>query len=163
PGDGQSAGRTRQFRHLHAEAELVALAVRAREGWRQWEERFERTLVGDEGALRAGANVDELERLRAAGVPAEAVDSDTASGLFPIAAPLHSMLLFDPRAGAIRASETIETLAGALGARLRRSDVTAVALAPGGSVQLETTEGPHRCEHCIVCAGAGTDRLVRPL
>ncbi|MEO6859000.1 MAG: FAD-dependent oxidoreductase [Solirubrobacteraceae bacterium] len=33
PGQGQSARRTRQFRHLHATPELIGLAVRARQGW----------------------------------------------------------------------------------------------------------------------------------
>ena len=51
PGQGQSAGRTRQFRHLHADPALIELAISAREGWRRWEERFERTLLGTDPAL----------------------------------------------------------------------------------------------------------------
>ena len=163
PGHGQSAGRTRQFRHLHADAELVELAVRAGEGWRQWEARFERILLGREGALRAGASIDELGRLRAAGVPAEVLGPRAAADLFPIAV-LDGTLLFDPWAGAIRAADTIEVLAAALGSRVRRVEVSAVAVEEGGeSVRLQTTAGVHATARCVVCAGAGTDRLVRPL
>jgi sarcosine oxidase len=164
PGDGQSAGRTRQFRHLHADAELVELAVRARKGWRRWEAVFERTLVGDEGALRAGASGEELDRLRHAGVPAVAVDPEATAELFPVAARFDGMWLFDPAAGAIRAAETIDALAGALGSRLRRAEVDRLTIDPAGeSVQLQTTDGTHLTGCCVVCAGAGTDRLVRPL
>ena len=164
PGQGQSAGRTRQFRHLHADPELVELAVRSRAGWRRWEERFGRTLLGSEGALRAGASADELERLRAAGVPAAEVDAGSAADRFPIAHRLVGTFLWDPRAGAIRAADTIETLGGALGSRLRQADVSSIAIDPDGeSVRLETTAGVHRSARCVVCAGAGTDRLVRPL
>jgi sarcosine oxidase len=164
PRRGQSAGRTRQFRHLHADPELVELAVRSREGWRRWEERFGRTLLGSEGALRVGARDAELERMCAAGVPAVAIDAHSATDRFPIAHGLDGMLMWDPHAGAIRAADTIETLAGALGSRLRQAEVSSIAIDPDGeSVRLETTAGVHRSARCVVCAGAGTDRLVRPL
>jgi sarcosine oxidase len=162
PGSGQSAGRTRQFRHLHADPELIALAVAARERWLQWEERFGRTLLGDEGALRVGATADELEALRAARIPAVEVDRFQARDLFAIAQLPDGMLLFDPRAGAIRAHDTVLALTAHIGTALRRADVNSIAL-EGDSVRLETSDGVHHSGRCVVCAGAGTDRLVRPL
>jgi sarcosine oxidase len=162
PGEGQSAGRTRQFRHLHADPELIALAVQAREGWLQWGDRFGRDLLGDEGALRVGATRGELGALRAAGVPAVAVDRDEARELFPIAALPDGMTLFDPRAGAIRAHETVVALAAYLDGALRRTDVSSITL-EGDSVALETPQGVHRSGRCVICAGPGTDGLVRPL
>ena len=54
PGSGQSAGRTRIFRHAHADRALVAFAVEARRGWTAWEERFGRTLLGTDGVLVLG-------------------------------------------------------------------------------------------------------------
>lgn len=162
PGEGQSAGRTRQFRHLHADPELIALAVRAREQWLEWEERFRRTLLGHEGALRAGATHEELEALRAARVPATEVDRYEARDLFAIAELPDGMLLFDPRAGAIRAHETAAALVAHLGSALRRADVSSIAV-EGDSVALQTSEGVHHSGRCVVCAGAGTDGLVRPL
>jgi glycine/D-amino acid oxidase-like deaminating enzyme len=162
PGEGQSAGRTRQFRHLHADPELIARAVQAREGWLEWEERFGRTLLGNEGALRVGATQHELEALHAAGVPAVEVDRCQARDLFAIAALPDAMLLFDPRAGAILAHETSATLAGHIGAALRREAVNSIAV-DGDSVALETSDGVHHSARCVVCAGAGTDSLVRPV
>jgi sarcosine oxidase len=164
PGQGQSAGRTRQFRHLHREPELIELAVRAREGWLRWERRFGRTLLGQEGALRAGAEPVELDALRAAGVPAVALDADAARRRFPIAGDLAGMLLWDPLAGAIRGAEAAAALADRLGAALHRGDVSSIIVRPDGdSVEVRTGYGVHMAERCVVCAGAGTDRLVRPL
>lgn len=164
PGQGQSAGRTRQFRHLHGSAELIELAVRARQGWLDWEMRFGHTLLGSEGALRAGGEPDELYALRAAGVPAVALDPESARALLPVAALPAADLLWDPLAGAIRASGTVAALADFIGPRMSRAEVSSIAIhADGESVDVLTASGVHRSARCLVCAGAGTDRLVRPL
>jgi sarcosine oxidase len=164
PGDGQSAGRTRQFRHLHQAPELIELAVHARDGWRQWEQRFGRALLGSEGALRAGAERVEAEALLAAGVPALALNPGAARERFPLAGELSGMLLWDPLAGAIRAADAVAALTGRIGSALRRTEASAIALEPGGeSVTVQTSSGVHRSARCMVCAGAGTDRLVRPV
>jgi len=168
PGDGQSAGRTRQFRHLHREPELIELAVQARRGWLRWEERFGRQLLGREGAFRVGAERAELEALRAAGVPAEELDPDQAAGRFPIRGLFEARdgqrVLWDPLAGAIRAQDTIGVLAGGLGPVLMARRVDSIHIEPGEeSVTIRTDQGVHHCARCVVCAGAGTDRLVRGL
>jgi glycine/D-amino acid oxidase-like deaminating enzyme len=166
PGDGQSAGRTRQFRHLHHDSALIELAVRARAGWLRWEERFGRTLLGPEGALRAGAEPLELDALWAAAVPAVELDEQDAADRFPIAKlrQTEGMIMWDPLAGAIRAAETISTLAEYLGESLQRAEVHSIAIEPsGGSVTLQTSGGVHHSARCVICAGAGTDRLVRSL
>jgi sarcosine oxidase len=164
PGQGQSAGRTRQFRHLHAEPHLIELAVSAREGWRQWEQQFETTLLGIEGALRAGAGPGELDALRAAGVPAQELDPGPAHERFPVAALPPARLLWDPRAGALRADATIRALASHIGAGARhRTEVDSIAIRGDDEVAVITESGVHHCQHAVVCAGAGTDRLVRPL
>ncbi len=164
PGQGQSAGRTRQFRHLHRDPELIDLAIRARQGWQDWEQRFETTLLGPEGALRVGAEPGELDALRAAGLPAEELDPATASELFPIAELPEGMLLWDPLASAIRGQETVDVLAAFLGDALHRVQADSIAPAAGGdAVLVHTSDGVHHSARCIVCAGAGTDRLVRPL
>lgn len=164
PGQGQSAGRTRQFRHLHEDPALIELAAQARQGWLRWEQRFGQQLLGSEGALRAGADPRELDALRAAGVPAVALDQETARERFPIAAAPSGMLLWDPLAGAIRAAGTIAALSRVLTGALHRAVVRSIVAAPDhGSVELLTSAGVHRAHRCVVCAGAGTDRLVRPL
>lgn len=164
PGQGQSAGRTRQFRHLHHSGDLIDLSIRAREGWMQWGERFSRTLLGSEGALRAGGEPGELDALQTAGVPAVALNAERVRSRFPVAALPSGPLLWDPTAGAIRASDTIAALVGCLGSVVYRNVVSSIVVhANEESVYVRTTGGVHRSARCLVCAGAGTDRLVRPL
>jgi sarcosine oxidase len=164
PGDGQSAGGTRQFRHLHRDPNLIELAVRARPGWLRWEARAGRMLLGPEGALRIGWHPDELEALRAAGVPAVELDPESAHYRFPVAALPERSALWDPLAGAIRAAETISVLTEWIGSALHKADVSSIEItAVGESVEVHTAQGVHRSARCVVCAGAGTDRLVRPL
>ena len=76
PGDGQSGGESRIFRHAHDDPRLVALAVESRERWRAWEERFGVELVAPVGAVALGPAVERrFELLREAGVRARMVDA----------------------------------------------------------------------------------------
>jgi sarcosine oxidase len=135
PGAGQSAGAARGFRHLHATRAQIERAVRARAGWDEWSARAGEPLLGEEGALRLGGDVHgDVERLRTAGVEAAVV----------------SGRLWDPRGGAIRAARAIEWLATSLGDRVRRSEVESVS--PGRVDGID-------CDHVVLCAGAGTERL----
>jgi sarcosine oxidase len=153
PGSGQSAGAARGFRHLHATAEQIADAVRARAGWDAWAARAGEPLVGEEGALRLGGDVAaDAARLRAAGVEAEVVER--AGDRLPALSDDGGPLLWDPRGGAIRARRAIEWLCAELGDRVRRTEVLGV-----GTGRLATTDGPLRCGHVVLCAGAGTERL----
>jgi sarcosine oxidase len=144
PGDGQSAGRARGFRHLHATPEKIARAARARAGWDEWSLRAGEQLVGPEGALRLGGDVAaDAARLRAAGIAAEVIEAagERQPALRADAGPL----LWDPGGGAIRARAAIEWLCRELGERVRRVAVERVADVRAG--------------HVLVCAGAGTERL----
>jgi hypothetical protein len=71
------------------------------------------------------------------------------------------MLLFDPARRDPRPRDRA-ALAANIGTSLRRADGSSIS-ANGYSVALQTSEGVHHSGRCIVCAGAGTDRLVRPL
>ena len=153
PGAGQSAGVARGFRHLHATPAQIGAAIRARAGWDAWSARAGEPLLGEEGALRLGGDVEaDAARLRAAGV--EAAVLDTAGQRHPGLAPDAGPLLWDPRGGAIRAQRTVDWLRRALGDRIRRAEVRAAA--PG---LVETTDGAVECGHVVLCAGAGTERL----
>jgi sarcosine oxidase len=145
PGGGQSYGEARGFRHLHATRPQIWRAVRARAAWDELSARAGEPLVGGEGALRLGGDVEaDAAELRAVGVPAAVLANHDAVGAGP--------LLWDPRGGAIRARRAIEWLASGL--RIRRAEVTAVA--PG---RVQTAEGPLECGRVVLCAGAGTERL----
>ena len=161
PGAGQSAGAARGFRHLHDEPALVALAVEARAGWRAWEGRAGERLLGDEGALRLGGDLaPEFARLSAAGVTAHEIDGAAIARRLPFLAPVAGPALLDPGAGALHAEVAVRALGGWLGERLVSAEVRGLR-ARDGAVALDTTDGPIACRCCVVCAGAGSDRLVR--
>jgi sarcosine oxidase len=161
PGHGQSAGAARGFRHLHADAALIRLAAEARAGWRRWEERAGAVLLEDGGALRLSGEVEaEAAALRAAGLPARVLTR--AQAPLPWLAGDAEPLLLDPGGGALRARPAFAALARWVGGALVRAE--ARGLEPrGGGVRLRTTAGDVECARCVVCAGAGTERLVAPL
>src|ERR1700742_1821988 len=71
PGNGQSGGESRIFRHAHDDRRLVELACEARRYWREWEERFGRELLSRDGVVALGpAGLRRLEAMRRAGVRA---------------------------------------------------------------------------------------------
>ena len=163
PGHGQSAGVARGFRHLHTDRALMRLAVRSRAGWRRLEERAGVELLERGGMVRLGADVEpEIAALRGIGVEARVLDRDEAHARMPWLAPEAGPLLFDPAAGALRARAAIAALAGLAHDALRLARVEAIEPAAGG-VRLRTSAGEVRCARCLVCAGAGTERLVAPL
>lgn len=139
PGSGQSAGRTRIFRHAHADDDLIALAVRARAAWRAWEARFGVELLGNEGVLSIGD--DDGGSVAAHGVPVR----ETAEGWL------------DEAGGALRVEAIIGALAA--GAPLVPAEVLALRQRPGG-VELHTTEGVRRHDRVLVCAGVDTAALA---
>src|SRR5215217_7663478 len=151
PGSGQSAGTARGFRHLHASAEQIAEAVRARALWDAWSARAGEPFVGEEGALRLGGDAAaDAARLRGAGVAAEVLER--AGTRHPALREDAGPLLWDPRGGAIRAARAIAWLRREL--PIRRTEVLGVH--PG---RLATTDGPLTAGEVVLCAGAGTERL----
>jgi sarcosine oxidase len=163
PGNGQSAGAARGFRHLHADAALTRLAVRSREGWRQWEGRAGVELLERGGALRLGGDAEpEVAALRAVGVAARVISRAEAEARLPWLSPEAWPLLFDPDGGALRAGPAFGALVGWVGERLVRARVAALDASASG-VRVVTTAGDvFECSRCLVCAGAGTERLVAP-
>jgi sarcosine oxidase len=163
PGHGQSAGASRGFRHLHADPALTRLAVRSREGWRRLEERAGVELLERGGMLRLGGDHEpDVAALRAAGIHARVIDAAEAAARLPALAPEAGPLLLDPDAGAVRAADAIRALSRLLGDRVVRTHVSAIEPDADG-VRLRTAAGDVRCRRCLVCAGAGTERLVAPL
>jgi sarcosine oxidase len=163
PGHAQSAGAARGFRHLHADPALTRLAVESRAAWRALEVRTGAELLERGGMLRLGADIEpEIAALRAVGVEARVVGADEAAARFPALAPEAGPLLFDPDAGAVRAAAAVRALAARVGDGLVRARVTAIE-PDVGAVRVVTTAGTIACARCVVCAGAGTERLVAPL
>jgi sarcosine oxidase len=163
PGSGQSAGRTRVFRHVHDRAELVALARAARAGWDAWGDRAGASLLGDEGVLYAAPDaVEAAALLGEAGVEHRWASEEEQQELLSVLAPPAAPALFDVRGGALRVRTAIDALASWVGSRLVRAEVLAVR-PDGAGAELVTADGLWRCDRVLVCAGVRTAELVRPL
>jgi len=155
PGAGQSAGRTRVFRHGHDDARLVSLAVSARGEWERLEGELGARLLGREGVLICGPNVAErAAAFEAAGVPARLVDRDAQVRALPVIAPPGDEALLDELGGSIDVRAAVDGLAIALGDRLITAAVFGLRGRPGGGVELRTSEGIWAAKRVIVCAGA---------
>jgi sarcosine oxidase len=163
PGSGQSAGRTRVFRHGHDDERLVRLAVRARAEWERLEEELGARLLGRQGVLICGPNVAErAAAFEAAGVPARLLDRDEQVAALPVLAPPEDEALLDELGGSIDVRAAI----GGLGEPIADRIVTAQVFElrqRSGDVQLHTSEGVWSAGRAIVCAGAEVRELSSAL
>lgn len=163
PGDGQSGGESRIFRHAHDDARLVALARASRAIWTQWAERAGTELVSSDGAVAIGPAVERrlavLEKV--GGVPVRRIDGTQLHSLLPPLAGYDGPAMLDEAGGAIRTRAAIGALTGWLGERLVADEVLAVRSTGNGRAEVLTGGG--RAEHStvVVCAGRGTAGLAR--
>ena len=163
PGSGQSAGRTRVFRHGHDDERLVRLAVRARAEWERLEEELGVPLLGRQGVLICGPNVAErAAAFEAAGVPARRVGRDDQVAALPVLAPPEDEALLDELGGSIDVRAAIDGLAGRLAERLVEARVFAVRQR-GDRVEIHTSEGLWAADRAIVCPGAELAALTGEL
>jgi sarcosine oxidase len=163
PGSGQSAGRTRVFRHGHDDERLVRLAVRARAEWERLEGELGARLLGREGVLVCGPNVAErAASFEAAGVPARLVGREEQSGALPVFEPPEDVALLDELGGSIDVRAAIEGLAGSIGERLVQARVFDVR-ERGSALELHTSEGVWVAERAILCPGAQLHELTAGL
>ena len=163
PGSGQSAGRTRVFRHGHDDEQLVRLAVRARAEWERLEGELGTRLLGREGVLVCGPNVPErAAAFEAAGVPARLVGREDQSAVLPVLRPPEDQALLDELGGSIDVRAAIDALATSLGDRLVAARVFAVREREPG-VELQTSEGIWAAERAILCPGAQVHELTADL
>jgi len=163
PGNGQSGGESRIFRHAHADPRLVALACEARAVWRDWEERFGRELLSRDGVVAIGP--DSERRLAVlwavGGVRARPIEGSELAERLPLLAPWDGPAMLDEDGGVIRTRATVEALAGALRDSLVFDEVLSVRPTASGTVELRA--GGVTVEHgrVVVCAGRGTAALSR--
>lgn len=159
PGSGQSAGRTRIFRHGHGRMELVRLAVDARRVWEEWEGRLGVRLLGREGVIVTGPPARERERLLVeAGVPCRLVGAAEQAGALPIFRPPEGVALLDELGGSTDVRASVEALSAAVDGRLVLAQVFRIANAERPVV--ETSEGIWEADRVVVCAGAGVKDLT---
>ena len=163
PGNGQSGGESRIFRHAHDDPRLVAFAREARGAWRDWEERFGRELVSRDGAVAIGAVAERrLAVLRqAGGVRARRIYASELAERLPLLARWDGPAMIDEDGGVIRARAAIEALIAALRDSLLFDEVISVRAVTGTAVEVRA--GGVTVEHgrVVVCAGRGTAALAR--
>jgi sarcosine oxidase len=163
PGSGQSAGRTRVFRHGHDDERLVRLAVRARAEWERLEGELGARLLGREGVLVCGPNVSErAATFETAGVPARLVDREEQAHVLSVFEPPEDEALLDELGGSIDVRAAIEGLAAAVGDRLVTAQVFGVR-ERGSRVELHTSEGLWSAERAVLCPGAQLSELTAGL
>ena len=154
PGQGQSGGESRIFRHSHDDQRLVLLARESHTLWRTWEQRFGVELVAPYGVVSLGPAVDtRLPLLERAGVDARPLDAP--EDRLPLLAPWRGPAMVDEDGGVIRSTAAVAALAGALGDRLVRDEV--IAVEPDGTVR--AAAATTRYDRVIVCAGRETPRI----
>lgn len=162
PGNGQSGGVSRIFRHAHDDPRLVAFAKESRQIYRDWGERFGTELVSPDGAVAIGPSVEDrlpvLEQV--GGVDARRIDAAELAQRLPLLAGFDGPVMLDADGGSIRTRATVDALVGALGDRLVMDEVLAVRSSAGGAeVRAGGVVSAH--DRVVVCAGRGTAPLAR--
>ncbi|HEX2274156.1 MAG TPA: FAD-dependent oxidoreductase [Acidimicrobiales bacterium] len=163
PGNGQSGGEGRIFRHAHDDARLVRFAIGSRAVWREWQERLGVELVSPDGVVALGPPAEDRLRVLdgVGGVRLRAVEAAEVAERLPLLADYSGPATLDEDGGAIRTSAAIEALAGALGDAVVADEV--IAIRPSGDGRVEVRTGGVRAEHSalVVCAGRATAPLAR--
>lgn len=162
PGQGQSGGESRVFRHASDDERLVKLAVESRAIWREMEDRFGEELVSPDGVVALGEKAfGRLEILERLGVPARRIGPGEVAERHPLLAPVEGDAVLDEDGGSIRTTAAVRLWAERLGDSLVPGEVLAVGQA-GDSVEVRLGGGDLAThERVIVCAGRGTVALAR--
>jgi sarcosine oxidase len=165
PGNGQSGGDSRIFRHAHNDPRLIEFTRASRALWDEWGARLGRELVSHDGVVALGDAVEDRLRLleEAGGLGARAIESAELAELLPVIGPYDGPAMFDEDGGAIRAREAIGALAEQLDTWLVEDEVISLRSLGGGGVEVRTGAEAFTHERVVVCAGRGTAALARGL
>jgi sarcosine oxidase len=163
PGNGQSGGDSRIFRHTHDDPRLIAFARRSLERWREWERQTGQELVSRDGVVFLGSMARERHAaLTDAGVSARLVDGAEVAAALPLLVQQadSSELLLDEDGGVIRTRPAIEMLRAAVADRIVFDEVMSVRPTPGGTVEVRRGDATAEHDQVLVCAGIGTAGLA---
>lgn len=163
PGEAQSGGESRLFRHAHDDARLVRLAIESRRVWREWEARFGVSLISSGGVVALGegarnrlATLDEV-----GGVDASEVDSDELAERLPMLTWHDGAAVLDRDGGAIDTRAAVNALVGSLGPAIVQDEVLSVRHLAGDQVELRSASGTAEFDRVLICAGQGNGLLSR--
>ena len=162
PGGAQSGGESRIFRHAHNDPRQFELAVRSRQGWREWEAEFGLDLISPDGSMVIGeAAVARLGKYDGEpGVRIRELGPAQLREVLPILAPYDGPALIDDAAGAIHTRLTIASLITSVGLNLVPERIESVRPRPEGGVEVVSTFGDRVFDSVVVAAGAGTADLA---
>jgi len=162
PGEGQSAGESRIFRHQHEDARLIGFAKRSRELWAEWADRLGRQLISEGGSILAGddslvrARAKSLERL---GIPYRILDRRQQAEAFPQFGPATDLALLDPGGGAIYAAEAVAALCGRIGRGLV-AEPAGGCFEEDGHAVVVTGSSIREFDRVVIAAGDDTPALA---
>lgn len=162
PGNGQSGGESRIFRHLHEDPRLARLAIEGRAVWREWSGRLGVDLVSGDGAVALGEHARRLLNVlqELGGGPVRAIDAAELGERLPPLAGYDGPATLDEGGGAIRTGAAIRALAGALGDGLMPDEVISVRPVPGGGAEVVAGGGRREYARVVICAGRGSAALA---
>ena len=163
PGNGQSGGDSRIFRHTHDDPRLIAFARRSLEHWREWERDCGQELVSRDGVVFLGSTARQRHAaLTAAGVSARMVDGAEVAAALPLLARQTDSdeLMLDEDGGVIRTRTAIEMLRSTVADRIVYDEVMSVTPTPNGSVEVRRGDAAAEHDQVLVCAGIGTAGLA---
>lgn len=165
PGQGQSGGQSRIFRHAHDDPRMVAFAEQSRRIWDEWAERFGVELVSGDGVVALGPTAERrLAVVRSVGgIPARRIDADEIHDRLPILAGFDGIAVLDERGGSIRTTAAISALSTALADALVPDEVLLVHPTASGTVEVRAGGVAAEHDRVVVCAGRGTAALARAL
>ncbi|PIB81030.1 NAD(P)/FAD-dependent oxidoreductase [Mycobacterium celatum] len=163
PGQGQSGGQSRIFRHAHDDPRLVALAKSSRLIWDEWADRFGVELVSEDGVVAMGPTAERrLEVLQeVGGLAVRRIDAGELRERLPILGDFDGDAVLDERGGSIRTTAAISALAAALPGELVADEVLLVRPTPVGAVEVRAGGVTAEHDSVVVCAGRGTASLAR--
>lgn len=163
PGNGQSGGESRIFRHAHEDPRLAAFARDSRQIWSEWEGQLGVELISPGGAVAIGAAVEDRLRVleQVGGVPARSIDSAELSERLPLLASYSGPAMLDEAGGSIRTQAAIAALAGEFGDSLVADEVISIRTLARERVEVRAGGGCSDYSSVVVCAGRGTARLAR--
>jgi sarcosine oxidase len=163
PGNGQSGGSSRIFRHAHDDPRLIAATQESRDLYDRWGQELGVEMVSGDGAVAIGPAVEsKLPLLQQAGVAARRIDAGELAAVQPLLAPYDGPAMLDERGGSIRTTAVVDALVAALGDRLVRDEVLSVRPV-ADEVEVRSSGTTHRYDRVAVCAGRGTAHLARTL
>ena len=163
PGQGQSAGSSRIFRHAHTDPRMIDYAVESRRAWHRWEAEFGARLISRDGALALGPGSPGMLAALEGREDIEAFAPDAAelAARLPVLAGYDGPALLDTTAGAIDTRRAISLLVAGLDDALSSEQVLSVRSLDAGGAEVRTANSCRRHDAVVVAAGRGTQALAR--